>query len=192
MPGRQRVPTALLPVRVLLPLVLLSLMLLPLMLCSSARAATATSTFTVSATLTNGCVFGSSLSSPTTNLGTINFGSMSSLTSNVDTVSSTGAGSVVVTCTPGASVSIAMDYGIHGGTATRRFMQNTSNPDQLGYQLFRDAARSQVWGDGALVMSIPSFPATTQTYPVYARLYAVSPLPSAGTYTDTVTVTLIY
>lgn len=170
-----------------------SLVLLPLMMCGALRAATpTTTTFTVTATLTNGCVFGSSLSSPTSNLGTINFGTMTALDSNVDTVSTAGAGSVVVTCTPGATVSIAMDYGIHGGNATRRFMQNSANSDTLGYQLFRDANRSQVWGNGALVMSIPSFPSTTQTYPVYARLYAVTTLPSAGTYTDTVTVTLTY
>ena len=168
------------------------MLLVPLIPCRTANAATAVAAFTVSASLTNGCAFGSSLSSPTSNLGTLNFGSMSSITSNVDTVSSTGAGSVVVTCTPGTSVSIAMDYGTHGGTATRRFMQNTTNTDQLGYQLFRDAARSLVWGNGTLVMSIPSFPGTTQTYPVYARLYAVTTLPSAGTYTDTVTVTLTY
>lgn len=170
-----------------------SVMLLPLMLCGVAGAATpTTTTFTVTATLTNGCAFGSSFSSPTSNLGIINFGTMTTIASNVDTVSSTGAGSVVVTCTPGTSVQIAMDYGIHGGSATRRFMQNTANSDTLGYQLFRDANRTQVWGNGALVMSIPSFPSTTQTYPVYARLYAVTTLPSAGNYTDTVTVTLTY
>lgn len=171
---------------------LTALILLPFILCNQARSATAVTTFTVTANLTNGCVFGSSLSSPTTNLGTLNFGSMSSITSNVDTISTAGAGSVVVTCTPGTTVSIAMDYGTHGGTATRRFMQNTTNTDQLGYQLFQDAARSQVWGTGALVKTVASFPATTQTYPVYARLYAVTTLPSAGTYTDTVTVTLTY
>jgi len=168
------------------------LMLLSLLISAEVRAVTTSTTFTVSATLTNGCVFGSSLSSPTTNLGTINFGTMTTIASNVDTVSTAGAGSVVVTCTPGATVTIAMDYGIHGGNATRRFMQNSSNSDTLGYQLFRDANRSQVWGNGALAMSIPSFPSTTQTYPVYARLYAVTTLPSAGTYTDTVTVTLTY
>ncbi|KAB8305447.1 MULTISPECIES: spore coat U domain-containing protein [Rahnella] len=175
------------PGRLLAPLILL-----PLMFCSAARAATATAAFTVTATLTNGCAFGSSFSSPTTNLGTINFGSMSSIPANVDTTSVAGAGSVVVTCTPGTSVSIAMDYGTHGGSATRRFLQNTTSTEQLGYQLFQDAARSQVWGNGALVKSVASFPATTQTYPVYARLYAVTTLPSAGTYTDTVTVTLTY
>ncbi|HGM5489087.1 TPA: spore coat U domain-containing protein [Serratia fonticola] len=167
--------------------------LVSLVLCGVAGAATPIkTTFTVTATLTNGCAFGSSLSSPISNLGIINFGTMTTIANNVDTVSSAGAGSVVVTCTPGATVTIAMDYGIHGGNATRRFMQNGANSDTLGYQLFMDANRSQVWGNGALAMSIPSFPSTTQTYPVYARLYAVTTLPSAGNYTDTVTVTLTY
>lgn len=167
-------------------------LLLPLIMCSAVRAATTTKLFTVTATLTNGCAFGSSLSSPTINLGNINFGSMSTITHNIDTVSATGSGSVVVTCTPGTTVTIAMDYGMHGGNVTRRFMQNTINTDTLGYQLFQDSNRSKVWGNGAEVMSIASFPSTTQTYPVYARLYAVTILPSAGTYTDMVTVTLTY
>lgn len=161
--------------------------------CPAAWAATATSSFTVNATIVNGCAFGSSLSSPISNLGTLNFGSMSSIPTNVDVVSSAGTGSVVVTCTPGATVTIAMDYGINGGNATRRIMTNTSSATQtLGYQLYQDAARTQVWGTGTLVKTVSNFPTTTQTYPVYARLFSVTTLPSAGTYTDTVTVTLTY
>ena len=60
-------------------------------------AAAATSSFTVNATITNGCAFGTSLSSPVTSLGTINFGSFASIPTNVDVVSTSGAGSVVVT-----------------------------------------------------------------------------------------------
>ncbi|WP_045049146.1 Csu type fimbrial protein [Rouxiella chamberiensis] len=157
------------------------------------RAATTPAlTFTVSAVITKGCAFGSSPVSPITSLGTLNFGSFASLPSNVDIASSSGAGSVVVTCTPGTAVSIAMDYGTHGGSSTQRYMANTAGTETLRYQLYQDSARSQVWGNGALAMSIASFPATTQTYTVYGRLFAASTLPSAGTYTDTVTVTLTY
>lgn len=171
---------------------LITLFALPLFSCA-VNAATATANFTVSATIVNGCAFGSSVSSPITNLGTINFGSIASVPSNLDMVSTTGAGSVVVTCTPGASPAISMDYGINGGSATQRYMVNTTAATQkLAYQLYQDSARSKVWGNGALAMTVASFPSTTQTYPVYARLFAVTTLPSAGTYTDTVTVTLTY
>jgi spore coat protein U-like protein len=184
MPGRLRVPQVLLMV--------LPLILMPLFMCGSARGATATATFTVTASLTNGCVFGSSLSSPTTNLGTINFGSFPSVPTNVDVVSTSGAGSVVVTCTPGTTVAIGMDYGIHGGSATQRYMANSGATATLGYQLYQNAARTVVWGNGAQAMTISSFPSTTQTYPVYGRLFSFTTSPTAGTYTDTVTVTLTY
>lgn len=184
MPGRLLVPQVMLMV--------LPLILMPVIMCSSARGATATATFTVTASLTNGCVFGSSLSSPTTNLGTINFGSFPSVPTNVDVVSTSGAGSVVVTCTPGTTVAIGMDYGIHGGSATQRYMANSGATATLGYQLYQNAARTVVWGTGAQAMTISSFPSTTQTYPVYGRLFSFTTSPTAGTYTDTVTVTLTY
>lgn len=164
-----------------------------LIFCVSSPAATVTRSFTVSAVITGGCAFGNTPSSPTTNLGTLDFGSFSSITSNIDLASSAGAGSVIVTCTPGTSVTIAMDYGIHGGNSTQRYMANSSDASQtLAYQLYQDVSRSQVWASGALARAVPSFPGTTQTYTVYARLFSASTLPSAGTYTDTVTVTLIY
>nr|WP_232776621.1 spore coat U domain-containing protein [Rahnella sp. AA] len=175
------------PERCLTPLTIAFLLLTP-----AVQAATATTSFSVTATVTNGCAFGNSLASPITNLGTINFGSFASVPANVDVVSSAGAGSVVVTCTPGATVSIAMDYGIHGGSATQRYMANSGATATLAYQLYQNAAHSVVWGTGTQAMSISSFPATTQTYPVYARLLSFTTSPTAGTYTDTVTVTLTY
>ncbi len=155
-------------------------------------AAAATSSFTVNATITNGCAFGTSLSSPVTSLGSINFGSFASVPANIDVVSTSGAGSVVVTCTPGATVAIAMDYGTHGGSATQRYMANSGATATLAYQLYQDSAHTRVWGTAALAMTVSSFPATTQTYPVYARLFSFTTSPTAGTYTDTVTVTLTY
>jgi spore coat protein U-like protein len=148
--------------------------------------------FTVSATITGGCAFGSTPASPVSNLGTLNFGSLSSIPGNIDIASSSGAGSVVVTCTPGTAVSIAMDYGLHGGSSTQRYLANSAGTATLAYQLYQDSAHSKVWGSGALAMSVAAFPATTQTYNVYGRLFAVGTLPGAGIYSDTVTVTLTY
>jgi len=168
------------------------LMLVALLCIANVHADTATSSFTVTATISKGCAFGSTLTSPITNLGTIDFGSMSSIPSNLDVASTTGAGSVVITCTPGITVAIAMDYGIHNGNATQRYMSNSAGTGTLAYQLYQDAGHSQVWGTGTLAKTISNFPTTTQTYPVYARLFSATTLPEAGTYTDTVTVTLTY
>lgn len=155
-------------------------------------AETETKDFSVSATIENGCVFGDGSGSSITDFGTINFGMMSSISDDVDVVSSSGSGSIVVTCTPGVAATIALDYGVNGGSSTARYMTNSAGTQTLGYQLYQDSVRSTVWGTDSLAYSILSFTGTTQTYPVYARLFASGDMPTAGTYTDTVTVTLSY
>jgi len=159
---------------------------------SVSYADTASTSFTVSATINKGCAFGSSLANPVTDLGTINFGSMPTIPSNLDVTSTSNAGSVAITCTAGITVSIAMDYGIHGGNATQRYMANSANTGTLAYQLYQDAAHSQVWGSGSLAKTVSNFPSTTQIYPVYARLFSTATLPVAANYTDTITVTITY
>jgi spore coat protein U-like protein len=163
-----------------------------LVFSSIAEADTTTSSFSVSATVENGCVFGDATGSSTTDFGTIDFGTMSSISSSVDVASSSGSGSIVVTCTPGVAASIALDYGVNGGDSAGRYLINSAGTQTLEYQLYQDSDRSTVWGTDSLAYSIESFPDATQTYTVYARLFAVSDMPAAGTYTDTVTVTLTY
>lgn len=170
-----------------LPPVAAALMFSPAPAC----AVTVTSSFTVNATIQNGCVFGVS-SSSSSNMGTLSFGSQSAAATNVDVASSAGSGSVIVTCTPGTSVTIALDYGVNGGSSTQRYVKNTAGTRTLPYQLYHDAARTQVWGTGSLALSIAAFPSATQTYTVYARYFGATPLPPAGQYTDSITVSLTY
>jgi spore coat protein U-like protein len=148
--------------------------------------------FQVSAVVANGCAFGTTISSNTYNLGTLSFGTLGNLASPINVASSSGAGSIVLTCTPGMSLSIALDYGVNGGSSSQRYLKLGGGSETLAYQLYRDTAYSQVWGNGSLAMSVSNFPAATQTYTVYARLFAVTARPLAGNYTDTVTVTLSY
>ena len=91
-----------------------------LLFTSGAHAAVAQKTFKVSAQITAGCALGAGDGSQTTDFGTLNFGTLSSLYSNVDVASTAGAGSIIVTCTPGTAISIALDYGVNGGSATQR------------------------------------------------------------------------
>nr|WP_252318888.1 spore coat U domain-containing protein [Candidatus Symbiopectobacterium sp. PLON1] len=111
---------------------------------------------------------------------------------NVDVASSAGSGSIVVTCTLGTSVSIALDYGTNGGSSTQRYLKNSAGTRTLPYQLYRDVARSQVWGTGTLALTVSSFPSTTQTYTVYTRYFGATPLPAAGQHTDSVTIKVTY
>lgn len=156
-------------------------------------AATATDTFEVSATVQNGCAFGSqSTGTGVTDMGTLDFGTLASVGSAIDATSSAGAGSIVLTCTPGMTVAIALDYGRNAGSASARHL--ASGDETLAYQLYKEASHGTVWGTQAdgLAMSIANFPASTTTYTVYARLFAVQTLPSAGVYSDVVTITLSY
>jgi spore coat protein U-like protein len=162
-------------------------------MATAANADTVTESFAVTATIENGCVLGSDSSSSTDDLGTIDFGTLAATNTNVDVTSSDLAGSIILTCTPGMSVAISLDYGL-GESASSSVRYLTLDDESLPYQLYQDSSRSTVWGlaDDGLQLSISSFPETTTSYPVYARLIAVDSLPSAGVYVDTVTVIVAY
>ncbi|WP_233282042.1 Csu type fimbrial protein [Pseudomonas mangiferae] len=171
------------------------------LLAGRAMADTGTNELTVSqsfqlrAQVVSGCLLGTGASDVTT-FGTLSFGQFASLPGDVNRVTTAGTGSIVLQCTPGMAVSIALNTGLNA-TATvtaGRYLANGS--ERLRYQLYQDAAYNTVWGDatnGGTALSV-TFPSSgvAQTYPVYARLFAVTPMPSAGLYSDTVTVTITY
>lgn len=171
---------------------ILSLLLSGSIVPTVAMALTVSSTFDVTATIQKGCVFGTNTASSQPNMGTLNFGTRSATATNVDIASTSGGGSIIATCTPGISAVIELSYGTNGGNSTQRYLKNAAGTRLLAYQLYRDAARTQVWGTGGLALNIASFPATSQTYTVYARYFGGTPLPPAGVYTDNVTVSLTY
>lgn len=150
--------------------------------------------FQVRAVVTAGCLLGSG-GSDVSSYGNINFGQISSLNSAVSQTSTPGSGSIVLQCTPGTPLTIGIGSGANtGNVAAGRFLAKGS--ERLRYQLYKDSAFSNVWGDGsngatALSATFPSA-GGTQNYPVYARLFSVTPLPSAGLYSDVVTVTVSY
>ena len=145
---------------------------------SLAKAATATATFQVSATVNNAC----SLSASNINFGTYN----ALLGTPIDTT-----GGVAVTCTLGTAFQIGLNAGTGtGATVTSRKL--TSGSNVMSYGLYRDIANSQNWGNtpntdttGGIGTGLPV------NYPVYAALPASQSVPS-GTYSDTVTVTVTY
>lgn len=158
----------------------------------SALAGTVSDRFQVSAVIESGCAFENTTQTDGINFGTISFGERSAIDHNVDVSSSSGAGSLSVTCTPGTALSIALDYGVNGGNSSSRYLVNEAGNRTLAYQLYQDAGYSRLWGMGAAASTIVSSPSGTQTYTVYARLFPVSQPPPAGTYNDTVIVTMSY
>ena len=115
---------------------------------------------------------------------------------SVDTLSASpvdATGSVSVTCTNGTGWTAAADAGGGSGAsfATRRM---TYSGNTLNYTLYRDAARSQVWGDGSgstfTVANTGS--GSAQSFTVYGRVPGGQSTAPAGGYNDTVNVTITY
>lgn len=106
---------------------------------------------------------------------------------------------ITVRCT---DLITAVDYAVslspgQSGTATSRYLSNGTN--RLNYQVFADAARTQVLGDGSAgtvsatgsVLAIIGIGTTSNTTQIYPNIRAgQSPVP--GTYNDTLTVTVAY
>lgn len=107
-------------------------------------------------------------------------------------------GIIQATCTsaspPRVTYEIRLDTGQAGSFAPRAMAGGAS---QLSYNLYIDAARSAVWGDGSGGTSVVTAdynltpPGSTQTdsYTVYGRVPAAQVV-TAGSYLDTITVTL--
>lgn len=109
-------------------------------------------------------------------------------------------GSYTLSCTRLASDSNTMNYtlraddGIHATGAQNR-VQFGAAANRYDYELYRDAGYTQVWGDtgGTDINGTLAFGASllaTFTGPFYLRVPGSQPVDPAGTYTDTVTVTL--
>jgi spore coat protein U-like protein len=116
----------------------------------------------------------------------VNFGSYDVFNSTpTDTT-----GTVSVTCSGNADVTITLSK---GGSSTFNPRTLNSGTDTLNYNLYRDAARTTIWGDGTgstasyTQVGLPNN--TAQNLTIYARIPAAQDV-RAGTYTDSVTVTI--
>jgi spore coat protein U-like protein len=101
----------------------------------------------------------------------------------------TSTGTITVTCTKGYPVTVMLSPGKSG----------TYSPRSLGtgfsYNLYQDAAHSEIWGDGTGVSTYYTGKTThgqpTITLTVYGEIPALQN-PAPGSYTDTITVTVNY
>ncbi|MGD9765289.1 MAG: spore coat U domain-containing protein [Candidatus Binatia bacterium] len=104
-------------------------------------------------------------------------------------------GSLTYRCTnvqPGDAVRIELMSGVSGTVGSREMRQVSSS---MGYNLYVDATRTAVWGDGTGGSSVygPVTPPNDAnvTVPVYGRIAPRQDV-HVGMYDDLVTVTLIY
>jgi len=106
----------------------------------------------------------------------------------------TANGGLSVTCSSGRPYTIALNAGATPGNtiAARKMNLNGAGAGVVGYQLYRDAGPSNVWGDGASgVVYSGTGSGTLQAIPVYGRV-PVQATPAPGTYLDTVRATITY
>jgi spore coat protein U-like protein len=117
----------------------------------------------------------------------LDFGTLAHLSKNVD-----ASGRLSIECTKGTNYKLSLSAGNGAGaTAVARKM---TGPEGLtiAYGLYRDANRTQTWGDNTSVDSFGgSGDGTPNLIPVYGRI-APQATPAPGTYKDTVVVTLTY
>lgn len=107
------------------------------------------------------------------------------------------AGQLNANCTSALDYSVELGAG-NSATGTSRQMSNAGNNAlKLNYDLYKDAARSQLWGGadytvgGASALTGQTGTGANQVIQIYGRLPAGQAL-SAGSFADTVVVSVIY
>lgn len=133
--------------------------------------------FTATANVPSACTI--------TNVDPLHFGSVSGLIqANIDQSTTLN-----FTCTGRTAWQVSLDNGLHASGQTRRMQMGTSH---VSYELYRDDARTQRWGNTPNTDTAPGTgTGSSQSLTVYGRVpqpQSVTP----GTYTDTVIVTIHY
>ncbi len=151
-----------------------------------AWAATATANLTVQITITASCT----ISATTLNFGTLAGTAVSASPTSAST-------NVSVTCTNGSPYSIGMDNGANASGSQRRMKSGTNF---LNYNLYTNAGLTNAWTTATSTTTCTTtnscFLGTgngaAQSVPIYGQMPAVGSAPPAGTYSDTVTMTITY
>jgi spore coat protein U-like protein len=95
------------------------------------------------------------------------------------------------TCTPGSTYNIGLNGGAAGGTIyTGR--QMASGQNKLNYQLYRDSAHTNIWGETTGTDTVQDVgTGLVKDHTVFGAIPAAQVVP-AGDYQDTITVRIYY
>lgn len=134
--------------------------------------------FTATATVEAAC-------NPSFSVDDLDFGTQGLLNAAIDTTAV-----VAPQCTNTTPYQVGLDNGQHAVGNTRRMHNGTGR--YVEYELYRDAARTQRWGDTLNTDTLANTgTGSAQAQPIYGRV-APQITPPQGTYSDTVTVTIYY
>jgi spore coat protein U-like protein len=159
---------------------------LALALAPPAQAASSTASMTVQITITASC---------TINAAVLDFGSNAGTALLSGSISASTT--LSVTCTNGSPYSIGLNNGANASGSQRR-MINGGN--FISYDLYTDAGHVNAWTTAtdsttcatANSCVLGTGTGSAQTANVYGVVPAVAVAPAAGTYSDTVTMTITY
>lgn len=153
-----------------------------------AYAGTATGSLGVTATVSANCIIDSGSL-------TLAFGAYDPVQANLSTAA-TGSTGLTVYCTKGATpTSIDLSDGANVSGGVRRMANGT---DYLEYDLYKDSGRTSRWGAGATNGLVPDVSASATTaltvggsaINIYGKIPAGQNTVPAGTYSDTVNITV--
>lgn len=148
-------------------------------MASSAEAATATSQFQVTLTVQAECKL--------TSATDLAFGTSGVIQSAITATSNVG-----VQCTNTTPYNIGLNAGTGTGATVAARKMTSGAGASIEYQLYRDTARTQLWGDTVNSNTIAGTGnGAVQTHAVYGRV-PVQTTPAAGNYADTVQVIVTY
>lgn len=155
---------------------LFGLLALMIMAAGPAQAQTTdTDTLTVTATVKSGCQLTG---------GTMAFGDyVSGQTTDLDVSGSINYANCAV-----GTLTFALDGGTNGNVSDRKMK---SGGNTLNYQLFRNSTRTANWGTGGDSQQVQLLVAGGGSLAVYGRI-PKSQAAAAGSYSDTVTITLTF
>jgi len=101
---------------------------------------------------------------------------------------------ITVTCTKATAYDVGLNEGtVAGATVTTRQMIDTVSTDLINYSLFSDSSRTVNWGNTVSTdtVHVGSATGTAENHTVYGRI-PTGQFVTAGSYSDTITVTVTY
>lgn len=122
----------------------------------------------------------------TVSAATLDFGTVGLLAGAVP-----GTSTISVQCASGTPYDVGLDAGLNGGgnINARRMVLGANS---IAYQLYRDPGRTLVWGNTVDTDTVAGTGnGNAQSLAVYGSV-PTQPTPPAGTYNDTITVTVTY
>lgn len=153
---------------------------------TAAIAGSRNASFPVTAAIVNGCTVATDAAG---RWGTISLGTVAGAgnQSASGTLLSGGVAGLQLNCTPGATVNVTADTGDHALGGQRRLAGGGAAT--IPYTLYANGT-GVAWTTQPMTLSFPAG-VSARTLPVAAMAAIASPVP-AGTYTDTVRITLTF